>query len=142
MPSFDVQRVIVGRMSRGDDILERLTAVAREEGILTGWVQLLGAVETARLAFYDQDAKTYREMVLDRPFEILSGTGNISLLKGDRFVHLHLTLGDAEGRAFGGHVLPGTRVFACEYCIWVLSGPALSREPDEETGLQLWAPGS
>ncbi|PZN08738.1 MAG: DUF296 domain-containing protein, partial [Bacillota bacterium] len=63
MPSFDVQRVIVGRMSRGDEILEHLTAVAREEGILTGWVQLLGAVETARLAFYDQDAKTYREMV-------------------------------------------------------------------------------
>lgn len=138
MPGYEVRRVIVGRMSRGDDILERLGTVAREEGIVTGWIQLLGAVETARLAFYDQDEQVYRDIVLDRPCEILNGTGNISVLDGQPFVHLHLTLGDEEGRAFGGHVLPGTRVFACEYCIWALSGPELVRRPDAETGLKLW----
>ena len=32
-------------------------------------------------------------------------------------VHAHVTLGDAEGRAFGGHLAAGTPVFACEFVI-------------------------
>ena len=137
---YRVQRVLVGRLNRGDDILTALGALARRHGIVTGWVQLLGAVERARLAFYDQERKVYRDLVIDRPCEILAGTGNISRLEEQEepFVHLHLTLGDEEGRALGGHVLEGTRVFACEYAIWHLDGPALVRRPDAATGLKLW----
>ncbi|ADU50930.1 protein of unknown function DUF296 [Thermaerobacter marianensis DSM 12885] len=142
MAEFGVQRVLMGRLRRGDDILEALAGLARQHGITTGWIQLLGAVERARLAFYEQAQQVYRDFTLDEPAEILAGTGNISRLAGsdEPFVHLHLTLGDGQGRAWGGHVLEGTRVFACEYAIWVLSGPALERHPDPETGLKLWRP--
>lgn len=142
LPEFSLNRVIVGRLRRGDDILAALAALARQHRIVTGWVQLLGAVERARLAFYDQAEQRYLDFQLDEPAEILAGTGNISRLRGEAepFVHLHLTLGDAQGRAWGGHVLEGTQVFACEYAIWVLDGPALERAPDGETGLKLWPP--
>ena len=142
MPEFAVKRVLVGRLRRGDDILEALGRLARDHGITVGWVQLLGAVERARLAFYDQGEQRYGDFTLDEPAEILTGTGNISRSAGSDapFVHLHLTLGDAQGRAWGGHVLEGTRVFACEYGIWELEGPVLERAPDGETGLKLWPP--
>ncbi|PZN04842.1 DUF296 domain-containing protein [Thermaerobacter sp. FW80] len=143
MAEFGVRRVLVGRLRRGDDILAALGGVAAQHAIAVGWVQLLGAVERARLAFYDQSERVYREFTLDEPAEILAGTGNISRTAGSEspFVHLHLTLGDRQGRAWGGHVLEGTRVFACEYAIWVLEGPSLVRHPDAETGLKLWQPG-
>lgn len=142
MAEFNLKRVIVGRLRRGDDILAALGALARQQHIGAGWIQLLGAVERAHLAFYDQAQQRYRDFHLDEPAEILAGTGNISRVAGaeDPFVHLHLTLGDGEGRAWGGHVLEGTRIFACEYAIWVLDGPALERASDAETGLKLWLP--
>lgn len=138
MPRYELGQVLMGRLERGDDILEALTRVARDAGVATGWVQLLGAVERAHLAFYDQQDRVYKDLFVEEPCEILHGVGNVSQLEGDLFVHLHLTLGDAQGRAMGGHVLAGTRVFACEYVIWPLKGPELVRYPDEATGLKLW----
>ncbi len=31
---------------------------------------------------------------------------------GEIFVHAHITLADRKGRAYGGHLMPGTMVFA------------------------------
>ena len=47
-------------------------------------------------------------------------------------------LADDAGCAFGGHLAPGTIVFACEFCVHVLDGPDLCRGVDDETGLPLW----
>ncbi|MHB8763762.1 MAG: PCC domain-containing protein [Deferrisomatales bacterium] len=48
------REVLVGRLGRGDDLLEALTRVAREEGVRLGRLEALGAVEGARVGFYDQ----------------------------------------------------------------------------------------
>ena len=54
------------------------------------------------------------------------------------FVHAHVTLTDGEGKAIGGHLAPGTIVFACEVVIHAFEGPTLERGRDEVTGLPLW----
>lgn len=130
---------LVGRLPRGADLLEALREVAVQHGVRVGWYQFFGAVERARLAFYDQALREYLPLELERPLEIAVGVANLSTLDGEPFVHAHVVLSDADGRAFGGHVLPGTVVFACECVLWELTGaPPLGRHPDPETGLQLW----
>lgn len=47
-------------------------------------------------------------------------------------------LAHGAGTTFGGHLAPGTLVFACECVIQVLEGPQLVRRWDEQTGLPLW----
>ncbi|MBE0618114.1 MAG: DNA-binding protein [Proteobacteria bacterium] len=132
------KEVLMGRLQRGDDLLEALTAVVTREGVRLARVEALGAVEKARVGYYDQASFEYRYLDLDRDLEILTLVGNVSLRDGQPVVHAHLTLGDGEGRAFGGHLAAGTRVFACEFAIEVLDGGEFHRGHDEATGLPLW----
>ena len=132
--------VLMGRLQRGDDLLGGLAEQAKAAGVRAGRLQALGAVEKARVGFYDQGAFEYRFLDLGEPLEILALIGNVSLRDGEPMVHAHVTLGDARGKAFGGHLVPGTTVFACEFTIAILEGQALHRAHDDATGLPLWKP--
>ena len=136
--TVETTKILIGRMSRGDDLLEKLTSIVREHGVRLGRVAALGAVEHARVGYYDQEAREYQFRNLPRELEILSLLGNVSLRDGEPMIHAHLTLGDDQGLAFGGHLAPGTRVFACEFTIDVFQGEDLVRGHDEPTGLPLW----
>ena len=122
----------------GADIVRTITEFAAEHGIDKAWVTYLGAVRRASLRYYDQDAKVYRDFDIDQHLEVLSGVGNISLLDGKPFLHTHAAFGDADGRAFGGHLNEGCEAFLIEARIEELDGDALLREFDEETGLAPW----
>ena len=128
----------MGACAHGEDLLAELTAVCAAENVHLGRVEALGAVQKARLAYYDQAAREYRHFQLDRRLEIAALVGNVSLKDGQPIVHAHVTLTDDAGRAVGGHLAPGTIVFACEFCIQTLEGPPLVRGFDETTGLPLW----
>lgn len=139
--AYEGARVVVGRLPRGEDLLAALAAVAHRHGVRMGWLQFFGAVERARLAFYDQAERVYRELRVDEPCEIAAGVGNVSLLDGQPFVHAHVVLSDSSGRCHGGHVLEGTRVYACEFALWCLTGAEpLVRGFDPDTHLKLWQP--
>ena len=128
----------MGKLRHGADLLKELTAVCRKQNIKLGRIEGLGAVQRACIAFYDQQAREYRPVTIDCPLEILKLIGNVSLKDGEPFVHAHVTLADGEGKAYGGHLAAGTAVFACEFILEALEGPAFERGYDEETGLQLW----
>jgi predicted DNA-binding protein with PD1-like motif len=128
----------VFRVPRGEGLVETVTAFAAEHGIEAAWFTYLGAVNRASLRYYDQDAGEYHNFVLDQDLEILSGTGNVSLLDGAPFVHTHAAFGDREGKAWGGHVNQGTNAFIIEVRLEELSGDRLERLPDEALGLSVW----
>lgn len=130
--------ILLGRLGHGTDLLEGLTAICRERDIRLGRIEGIGAVRRAALSFYDQEAREYRPIELEGPLEILALTGNISVKDGDPFIHAHLTLSDASGRTYGGHLAPGTIVFACEVTIETFEGPPFERRMDKRTGLSLW----
>ncbi len=132
-------RKIIGRLAKGEDLLAALEKVARDQAITLGEVQALGAVSQARLGYYNQAERQYYLLELDRPLEIASLIGNISLKDDKPMVHAHVTLADQDGRAFGGHLADGTLVFACEFAIQEYrSAIPLVRRLDEPTGLFLW----
>jgi predicted DNA-binding protein with PD1-like motif len=131
-------RRIVARLPYGGDLLTEILAVAKEYGIALGQVWAIGAVQRARIAFYDQQLHTYRELELDEHLEIVSLIGNISRRDGQPALHAHAAFADGLGGTCGGHLVPGCVIFACELYLTELTGHALERSHDEVTGLPLW----
>jgi predicted DNA-binding protein with PD1-like motif len=129
---------IMQRLRKGEDLVAELTRVCRENNITRGSIQVIGAMERACLGYYHQDTRKYENHTIDSHVEILAGLGNVSTLDGEIFVHLHLTLGDAQCRSMGGHAMEGNIIFAAEAVITQIPGDALNRVYDEPTGLKLW----
>ncbi len=130
--------MIVGKLPHRSDLLYELNRVAKHQGLKAGFIQVLGALQRARLSFYDQQKRAYLELDFDAPHEIVSGTGNISVRDDTPYVHLHLGIADSSGRVVGGHCLEGCTVFAVEYVIIPFVGMAPRRTYDATTGLYLW----
>ena len=132
------KQIFMGKLDYGSDLLEGLAAICQKEDIYLGRVEAIGAVQKARLAYYDQKEREYCFFKIDKHLEIASLLGNISIRDGKPMVHAHSTLADKDGHAYGGHLAPGTIVFACEFVITAYDGPEFVRDYDEETGLPLW----
>ena len=131
-------KTFIGKLKFGGDLLVELTSVCEQNDIRLGRVEALGAVKKARVGFYDQQAREYNFLEIDKPLEITKLVGNISLRDGKPMVHAHITLSDSQGNAYGGHLAPGTIVFACEFILNSYDGPDHIRDYDEQTGLPLW----
>jgi len=131
-------RVFMGRLKYGSDLLEEITEICIKERIDLGRISAIGALQKAHIGFYNQKARAYEFLQFDQPLEITNLAGNISFRDGKPFVHAHVTLADDRGNAFGGHLAPGSVVFACEIMIDIFDGPVFERMLDEETGLVLW----
>jgi predicted DNA-binding protein with PD1-like motif len=135
---FTRGRRVVARLPHGGDLLAEIAAVADAHGMATAELRAIGALSEARLAFYDQEAKTYGEFEVDGAVELVSLLGNVSRRDGATAVHAHATLAGHDGACIGGHVIPGCRIFAGELILQELVGEALERGFDEVTGLPLW----
>ena len=132
------KQMFVGKLDYDGDLLEQLTAVCQKENISLGKVEAIGAVQKAKIGYYNQKTREYQFTEIDKDLEITNLTGNISLRDNKPMVHAHITLADEDGHAFGGHLAQGTIVFACEFIIQAFAGPAHHRTHDENTGLPLW----
>ena len=135
---FSLKDTIVGRLSHDVDILEELTDVCREQNIQSARLEAIGAVKKAVIGYYQQDRHEYQFKKLKQPMEIVSLIGNVSLKEGEPMVHAHINLADDKGCCYGGHLAEGTIVFACEFMLHLMEGPALQRRFDKQTGLSLW----
>lgn len=141
MANYKLKRTIIGQIPHGTDLLEGLTQLVQKENIRCGHIHGIGATTHAIVAYYDQNTKKYNSMEFTNGMEILNLTGNVSIRDGKPFVHVHILLGDPHGKVFGGHLMPGTKLWACEIFIDELEGEKLVREKNEKTGLFLWKTG-
>jgi predicted DNA-binding protein with PD1-like motif len=135
---FQLGRTFVGRLPEQYDILESLTEFCREKDVKAAWISAIGTVQRAVLGFFDQEEGVYRRIPLEEELEIVSCQGNVSLKEGEPFVHLHILLSDVEGKTLAGHLFEGT-TFVGEFWMQEFIGPNLDRQPDEWSGLSLWA---
>lgn len=131
-------RRFIFSLPRYSDIHEQVTALCVKKKVRKGWISIIGATEEAKLGYYDQVRHTYHHRIFKEELEIVSCQGNVSLKEGKAFLHLHAALGDTKLRTWGGHLFPGSKVFAAEVFIQEIEGPALKRVPDASTGLFLW----
>jgi uncharacterized protein len=139
---YSAGRRFVGRLPHGGDLITALETFCARHEIQIAVFSLIGAVSKATLGAYDQKQQVYVTFTAEGSLEILSCTGNISIKEGRPFVHAHVILCDEGGKTIGGHLFPGTVIFAGEAQITELNGPPLAREYDPTTGLMLWNMGS
>lgn len=135
-------RRFMGRLDFGADLLEGINAVCKENDIRLGEVKAIGAVQKAKVGYYDQGEKKYRTIEFNEPLEIVSLLGNISLKDGQPFVHAHIALMRKDGSMLGGHLVEGCKIWALEYIInEVITDDEkfFERKHDKNTALYLWA---
>lgn len=124
------------RLFVGERMPEALVEFARREGWTSGCVQGIGGVEEVELAFFDRATQQYRHRKFEGAFELLSLWGNLAIVKGEPFWHIHALIGDANCQVFGGHLVALAIAVTGEF--WLTRGAHLvGRVPDERTGLNL-----
>ena len=92
------------RMELGEKFVETFTSFCESKGIGTAHFTALGAAEEVELGFYDLPTKTYSFRLFESPMELVSMTGNISLVDGQPFIHAHGVFSDKEFKTVEGHV--------------------------------------
>ena len=122
------------------DIIEYLTEFCAKNKIFCAALNIIGATSKITIGFYDQKSHKYYPKTFEQEMEIVSCMGNVSLKDGKPFLHLHAVMGDTELRCWGGHLFPGSQVFAAEARVQELKGGQRVRMPDAATGLALWCP--
>jgi predicted DNA-binding protein with PD1-like motif len=122
----------------GSDLLPELESYVRANHINLAWLSGVGAVSRATIRYYDQPKQTWLDLDLDQRLEVAGLWGNVSLLNGEPIVHVHCVLADETGRCYGGHLGSNTVVFNLEILLTTLSGPAVIRKMDPQTGLTIW----
>lgn len=140
-------RCVMGRLEKGEPVVEGLADVARLERIDAGFVRAQGVVEDAELSLYDPAARSYGPLapvggLVHGPAELVSLDGNVSLLQGAPCVRLWAVL--AFARAGVPHTVAGLLVSAravyVEFAFDVYDDGDLERRDDPVTGLPLWRP--
>lgn len=116
------------RLAPGDDLRGRIEAIAREQGLAAAFVvQGIGSLSVAQLRFAGIDEPA----TLSGDLEILTLAGSVS----PDGAHLHMSVADAHGRVYGGHVAHGSIVrTTVELLLALLPEYRFAREHDEATG--------
>jgi len=127
---------ILLRLDPGEEILASLKALCLKENIALGAVSGIGAVNRAVLGLFETAAKQYHANTFEMDMEIVSLAGNISTMDGAPYLHLHMAVSDARGRAFGGHLSEAVVSATAEIMVTRIDGAA-GRRFDEGIGLNL-----
>jgi predicted DNA-binding protein with PD1-like motif len=135
---FEGGRRLLARLEHGAEIIGQIASIIREKDIRAGHLIIIGALEKAEIGYYDQVTHIYRSIKINEPVELASCSGNISLLQGRPFAHVHAVLSSMKGTVWAGHLTSG-RIFAAELYVQELTGQDLIRSEDSVTGLNLWS---
>lgn len=96
-------------LETGEEAFEALTKYVNDAGIAAASITAIGAFKQATVAFYEYDAKSYKDIPVSEPSEVLSLLGDVAVGDdGKGGLHLHAVLGLADGSVRGGHFLKGT----------------------------------
>ncbi|MFH1010539.1 MAG: PPC domain-containing DNA-binding protein [bacterium] len=124
------------RLLAGERMPDALVEFARREGWTSGWLSGIGGVDEVVVGYFDLATREYRERKLDGRFELLSCIGNLTMVDGEPFWHIHAIVSDANYLVLGGHLI-GLRI-AVTGEFWLTQGmDSVRRIYDSRIGLKL-----
>lgn len=126
------------RLPINEDLLGAITQEFTKRNIRKAGFKLIGAVTTAVVGCFDPEKKMYSNKEFHGFFEIITCQGNVSEKDGEIFVHAHIGLAGHDYICFGGHLMPGTKIFVAELEGAPISGTPLVRKLDSSVGIALW----
>lgn len=120
----------------GEELLTSLTRFAKEENVVAGAIQGIGALRDFEIGWYYQDKKEYKRRKFSENAELISCSGNLSSKEATPFFHIHVAMGLEDFRVIGGHLFSGIVAVTAEVLLFPFP-ERLDRTYDERTGLFL-----
>lgn len=124
------------RLEKGEEIVSTLTELVRKEKITLGRISGIGAVNRVVMGLFELETKEYHKKEFKGAFEVLNLAGNISQMEVNEYLHFHITIGDNNFNAYGGHLNEAVVSATAELIIDVMDG-SVDRYFDEGIGLNL-----
>ena len=130
------------RLAPGDDLRAALQALCGPAAAISNPTEPPGGTTSIRAACVVSAIGSLTRAVLryagepggsviDGPLELLTLAGTL----GAGGVHLHASVSDAQGRVYGGHLMPGCTVrTTAEIVLGLLPNHIFDRVPDPATG--------
>ncbi len=138
--ALTVKNYYIIRLERGEEVFETLNNFCQKQGIESAIFSALGAVEKIKLGYYDLATRRYGSKEYEVAHEVASMTGNVALVDGKPFLHIHAVLSGiapgTENQCVGGHVFTATVAVTLEVHLTEFK-ESLSRTLDEDIGLKL-----
>ena len=121
------------RLDPGEDIVDQLAKLARDEGIGLAEINGLGAVDDFTVGVFDRREKRFVPNRFQGAYEIVSLHGTIT---DGPYLHLHMSAGDGDGNVRGGHLAHACISVTAEIVVRVIDG-RVGRYYDEPQGLNV-----
>lgn len=124
------------RLNKGEEVIESLKNLCRDEDIKLAEITGLGASDFVEIGVFNIYTKEYNTKVFEGMFEITSLVGNVTRKDGEVYLHIHINFGDEEGLVKGGHLVKSRISATSEIILRKIDGE-VGRKLDEEIGLNL-----
>jgi len=124
------------RLRTGEEIVESLKKLARDQKLPCAAVTGIGAVSDITLAIYSIESRRYLEARLTGELELVSLTGNVSWLGEEPVIHIHGVVSRADMTTSGGHIMRGVVSATVELMVQVYPDK-VTRAMDQSVGLNL-----
>ena len=131
---FDDKYVL--RLEKGEEVVEKIKELCKEENINLAEITGLGASRLVEIGVFNVNTKEYNTKVFEGMFEITSLVGNATTKEDDNYLHIHINFGDPDGIVRGGHLVRCIISATSEIIISKING-RVGRKLSDEIGLNL-----
>ncbi|TCK92800.1 hypothetical protein EDC19_1955 [Natranaerovirga hydrolytica] len=132
-----VENSLIIRVDRGEEVIETLKTICEKEKVALGMVTGIGAANDITVGLFNTEEKKYYSKDFKGDFEITNLAGNISTMKGETYIHLHINITDDKMNTYGGHLNKAVISGTGEIIVSILNGQ-VDRAFSEDIGLNLY----
>lgn len=133
MEHLNLGDVQIIRLDPGEEIIQSLEAFCVKNKIESGRVMGIGAIRDTKIGYFDLALGDYKERFIPGDLELTSLMGNISMMDGAAFLHLHITATDSDFNMTGGHLISAIVSATAEIFVEVFD-ERIERKLDPEFG--------
>jgi len=123
-------------IEKGEEIVASLRRFCEKENVKLGYITGIGASNKLVIGVFDTTEKVFRSTEITGEHEITSLAGNITTMKGEIYLHIHVTIVNSQFEAIGGHLNSAVVSGVCEVFVHKVEGE-VDREFDQEVGLNV-----
>lgn len=127
---------VIVRINNGEEIVSTLKQLCNNLHITLGSITGIGATNDITIGLMNTKTKKYQSTKFTGDHEISSLIGNITTMKNEVYLHLHVTVCNTEHKTFGGHLTSAVVSATFEGVIDIIEGQ-VNRTFDQATALNL-----
>jgi predicted DNA-binding protein with PD1-like motif len=125
---------VIVRIDKGEELVDCLKTICKKLDIKLGSIVGIGSTDKITIGLLNTKTKKYQLKEFTGDHEIASLVGNITMMNGEVYLHLHLTICNVEHKAIGGHLTSAIISATFEGIIDIIEGH-VTREYNDDVGL-------